>query len=187
MISIHTTAKVMTLIILCIRNLCQVSIYTTAKVMTSTDIRQYRTNYISIHTTAKVVTPPESGTSFPIEYFNPHHREGGDNDLYNNILGGWNFNPHHREGGDSSTPRVYSWIFDFNPHHREGGDPSLLCGSSQITISIHTTAKVVTGFKVTGVRHPQNFNPHHREGGDKLGGDNNQDGVLFQSTPPRRW
>ena len=135
----------MTLIILCIRNLCQVSIYTTAKVMTSTDIRQYRTNYISIHTTAKVVTPPESGTSFPIEYFNPHHREGGD----------W-----------CDVRWFPCTIEHFNPHHREGGDNGDSAGQHDRCISIHTTAKVVTGSYVTHVGIYVDFNPHHREGGD---------------------
>ena len=54
----------------------------------------------------------------------------------------------------------------FNPHHREGGDGKITEKQNICTISIHTTAKVVTDpFYLFGNQHPD-FNPHHREGGD---------------------
>ncbi len=99
---------------------------------------------ISIHSTARVETrscswnifsflfqstPPrgwrQAGhrtTHMISSYFNPLHREGGD----------------QRVQGDSKTPG------DFNPLHREGGDGGGRGNHKRDDISIHSTARVET-------------------------------------------
>ena len=77
-------------------------------------------------------------------YFNPHHREGGDDMKYTRRMGPYDFNPHHREGGDFSRTPQSSYSIGFQSHHREGGDQTLLEAIAPFAISIHTTAKVVT-------------------------------------------
>ncbi len=57
---------------------------------------------------------------------------------------GMHFNPHHREGGDNQTGYKTETEAYFNPHHREGGDVLLIERDICNYISIHTTAKVVT-------------------------------------------
>ena len=78
--------------------------------------------FISIHTTANVVTYCTK--------------------ICQKVL--CNFNPHHREGGDTLFLSSSKTSIDFNPHHREGGDKGRRSIRSSHTISIHTTAKVVT-------------------------------------------
>ena len=56
---------------------------------------------------------------------------------------------------------------DFNPHFRKGSDDF----RSVITvpgtqISIHTSAREVTGSRYNQSRHPSDFNPHFRKGSD---------------------
>ena len=55
-ISIHTTAKVVTMIKITRSDKPIISIHTTAKVVTGTEYSVERKKIISIHTTAKVVT-----------------------------------------------------------------------------------------------------------------------------------
>ena len=78
MISIHTTAKVVTgLSHAFCPGLC-ISIHTTAKVVTEEKYNGRFMVLISIHTTAKVVTQSVQVLRCFAENFNPHHREGGD-------------------------------------------------------------------------------------------------------------
>ena len=70
--------------------------------------------------------------------------EGGDR--FHAVSNGFwfYFNPHHREGGDNGQyGQIRSHIY-FNPHHREGGDIFFSALLRSPSISIHTTAKVVT-------------------------------------------
>ena len=99
--------------------------------------------------------------------FNPHPREGGDQDEWQADGGSRSvsirtpvkgvitlkantrntkgrFNPHPREGGDTSLRHAISGFAGFNPHPREGGD------------SIRASSASVRDC----------FNPHPREGGD---------------------
>ena len=78
MISIHTTAKVVTLPNGYKCPWSKISIHTTAKVVTVYSIPATKLKVISIHTTAKVVTRVMPGERRIMIDFNPHHREGGD-------------------------------------------------------------------------------------------------------------
>ena len=147
-------------------NTILISIHTTAKVVTSlsASIRCRQNDFNPHHR--------EGGDHFLSMYcssnlyFNPHHREGGDPVIFRSDWIGRNFNPHHREGGDhplglieflypisihttakvvTNPFRIYKDPEDyFNPHHREGGDKEY---ETRITFIPY-------------------FNPHHREGGD---------------------
>ena len=55
-ISIHTTAKVVTIQLLGLGHTDPISIHTTAKVVTWSEVSKWMSKSISIHTTAKVVT-----------------------------------------------------------------------------------------------------------------------------------
>ena len=79
--------------------------------------------------------------------FNPHHPQGGDWFILNELLSilisihttrkvvtrrvklcnitKKYFNPHHPQGGDYCTITINDGVLDFNPHHPQGGD--LLC------------------------------------------------------------
>ena len=130
-----------------IRSSLLISIHSTARVETKVRlIINQLTNLISIHSTARVETC-HLITSFKLFclYFNPLHREGGDN-AHSSPFGyqlpfqstpprGWrhpdtgysnpimvNFNPLHREGGDGSCSTSPVHLTHFNPLHREGGD-----------------------------------------------------------------
>ena len=121
-------------------------------------------------------------------YFNPLHREGGDDKADMAVSGGYNisihstarvetsvqpgcpalgrdFNPLHREGGDHTMEEIYYEYKNFNPLHREGGDD---------------TFDLVQ-------RKWNNFNPLHREGGDLTATPSWAARSIFQSTPPRGW
>ena len=83
-----------------------ISIHTTAKVVTFILMDAVHQLSISIHTTAKVVTEIQAGSWQWRDYFNPHHREGGDLVLPSIIMPSADFNPHHREGGDSKNAQI---------------------------------------------------------------------------------
>ena len=55
-----------------------ISIHTTAKVVTIPCKIRVCMTFISIHTTAKVVTIASRQQEIDSQHFNPHHREGGD-------------------------------------------------------------------------------------------------------------
>ena len=76
--------------------------------------------------------------------FNPHSREGRDDQYLYWSLGVWDFNPHSREGSDAVLPAIPADADYFNPHSREGSDlmPTGLLYMG--VISIHTPAKGVT-------------------------------------------
>ena len=77
-----------------------ISIHTTAKVVTTIKIIAVNKTMISIHTTAKVVTGRDITIVRSLTDFNPHHREGGDQSDAGTYFFYNHFNPHHREGGD---------------------------------------------------------------------------------------
>ena len=55
---------------------------------------------ISIHTPAKGVTVQKKPEDVVDLDFNPHSREGSDNELGDNLSEYSDFNPHSREGSD---------------------------------------------------------------------------------------
>ena len=102
-----------------------------------------------------------------LPYFNPHFREGSDqnsknadkaNKAFQSTLPRrkWHFpaviltihiyfNPHFREGSDNNFANHYKFSDYFNPHFREGSDKKKSALASWLMkISIHTSAKEVT-------------------------------------------
>ncbi len=121
-----------------------ISIHTPAKGVTLSISGDYKRVLISIHTPAKGVTCITAYSGSIYADFNPHSREGSDDNiklLNNNPIISIHtpakgvtfmylsntsepnyFNPHSREGSDN-TPNNYNYvIFYFNPHSREGSD-----------------------------------------------------------------
>ena len=101
---------------------------------------------ISIHSTARVETYLDGFLEDEEdEDFNPLHREGGD--TYYDLYGG-------RGSAFQSTPprgwRLLTAKYEFVLLH----------------ISIHSTARVETGYSKISLYCANNFNPLHREGGD---------------------
>ena len=143
---------------------------------------------ISIHSTARVETITFGEKSNGNVYFNPLHREGGDEDDGVESAG-LHISIHSTARVETRTEAShYLPSKNFNPLHREGGDIIIGISLVKIVISIHSTARVET---VVGVgsavsKHisihstarvetipdvllPQSgsyFNPLHREGGD---------------------
>ena len=100
----------------------RISIHTPAKGVTIRPIQMMLCIAISIHTPAKGVTKMFDGIKRLWKDFNPHSREGSDENVCPNVRSLRNFNPHSREGSDA------------------GGRTHL----AVCTISIHTPAKGVT-------------------------------------------
>ncbi len=164
-ISIHTTAKVVTDTGYKNAGGKDISIHTTAKVVTKIADDAHLDELISIHTTAKVVT-------FPL-------------DRNTTLL--YDFNPHHREGGDFPKVLYLSNVNDFNPHHREGGDIQGIETGVGAYISIHTTAKVVTQTLHLTADDNSVISIHTTAKVVTRNTDNGCKKYGFQSTPPRRW
>ena len=99
---------------------------------------------ISIHASAKEATLFTLIFIFPLIYFNPRLREGGDEHLTQYKIFYSYFNPRLREGGDYSIQIPVKPFAYFNPRLREGGDTSLIGLFVIITISIHASAKEAT-------------------------------------------
>ena len=144
----------------------KISIHTSAKEVTVSLASAFKGFTISIHTSAKEVTKNARQKSGTLPYFNPHFREGSDPEtadcrpagpisihtsakevtLYEllrvrqiaisihtsakevtaSALGDYNglghFNPHFREGSDMTLPQNLKMNYYFNPHFREGSD-----------------------------------------------------------------
>ena len=97
------------------------------------------------------------------------------------------FNPHHREGGDEVTMKIrIPRYISIHTTAKVVTVPHCLL-SRRSYISIHTTAKVVTRQDILHLQRGRYFNPHHREGGDTLNWEETFNMLTFQSTPPRRW
>ena len=98
------------------------------------------------------------------------------------------FNPHFRKGSDGSRlwKAFQTWFQSTLP---QGKWRAMLGGGCKdMDISIHTSAREVTGGKVFIKRPLRNFNPHFRKGSDH----SNLDGLwpygIFQSTLPQgKW
>ena len=125
-ISIHSTARVETHLVLHPVHAPEISIHSTARVETtitctavgilpkfqSTPPRGWRPRRgisspslarISIHSTARVETCGIHAPYLGGCNFNPLHREGGDRDAIVNVVSLYHFNPLHREGGDEGS------------------------------------------------------------------------------------
>ena len=121
-----------------------ISIHTSAKEVTLGGNGTITHMRISIHTSAKEVTLTVTSRLLIWEHFNPHFREGSDTTQKPLPPPAKDFNPHFREGSDMSVSNTVKTDNDFNPHFREGSDPLPLFGSRNHHISIHTSAKEVT-------------------------------------------
>ena len=121
-------------------------------------------------------------------YFNPHSREGSDDQYLYWSLGVWDFNPHSREGSDRF--RFQCNIRCFISIHTPAKGVTSSCDSDtllapisihtpakgvtvytdqkdlQLEISIHTPAKGVTWLSGIVKCPACDFNPHSREGSD---------------------
>ena len=119
--------------------------------------------------------------STPPRGWRPGHQTAG-------LLLGY-FNPLHREGGDESSHHQYGKTHDFNPLHREGGDYCGQCNKCGYYSQFQSTPP--RGWRpgpTKSTRQPgYYFNPLHREGGDDPARDVQQELLAFQSTPPRGW
>ena len=85
------------------------------------------------------------GTSYSLDYFNPHPRVEGDNIWAVAALRLAYFNPHPRVEGDDLKESIYQGR----------------------KISIHTLAWRVTYSNRQPIQRPQDFNPHPRVEGDE--------------------
>ena len=121
-ISIHTSAREVTGETYCCRRLFYISIHTSAREVTTHCTKWRRSLSISIHTSAREVTAISC-------------RTGGEHG---------NFNPHFRKGSDGGN-RIANGYKNFNPHFRKGSDELFADAADKIAISIHTSAREVTG------------------------------------------
>ena len=78
----------------------EISIHTSAKEVTAVVINEGLKVFISIHTSAKEVTCAVRRIGSMVPYFNPHFREGSDYHLTVQRNRMRYFNPHFREGSD---------------------------------------------------------------------------------------
>ena len=143
----------------------------------------------------------------PMDDFNPHSREGSDDQYLYWSLGVWDFNPHSREGSDIvglsevlygfisihtpakgvTTPfRIYSHLFQISIHTpAKGVTCRLLEKEQQIRISIHTPAKGVTR-RSWNVLPKSRISIHTPAKGVTTKSISYDSGTVFQSTLPRR-
>ena len=121
-ISIHTSAREVTVISGHPSIRIMISIHTSAREVTRRAIIDAREVRISIHTSAREVTFAVVG-------------------LYQLIK---NFNPHFRKGSDKRTVKQNIYLCNFNPHFRKGSDDTSVQLFYNLQISIHTSAREVT-------------------------------------------
>ena len=165
-----------------------ISIHTSAREVTVITVSRVTSYSISIHTSAREVTKRQAMMRWQLWDFNPHFRKGSDFmedyriDLIDisihtsarevtrwfleNGMQKCNFNPHFRKGSDETVPGwLYRkrWFQSTLPQGKWPGQAEHL--SRDTTISIHTSAREVTYLKSRGSR-----------------------GTLFQSTLPQgKW
>ena len=142
---------------------------------------------ISIHTSAREVTKSWSYIKNASE-INPHFRKGSDGVHDRTSEARMDFNPHFRKEVTACAVMAYVDTNDFNPHFRKGSDQSSRSHIDYLKISIHTSAREVTGSsskpyqgcnhsihtsarEVTIFRDRRedsrlHFNPHFRKGSD---------------------
>ena len=122
-ISIHTSAREVTMQILRELDTNTISIHTSAREVTVIQVRKRKQTKISIHTSAREVT-----TMLTLVL-----------DMRKN------FNPHFRKGSDMCLVQAIPSFAYFNPHFRKGSDAVYVGLVNDITnISIHTSAREVT-------------------------------------------
>ena len=110
-ISIHTSAREVTIWGKGCSDESDISIHTSAREVTKPMERIVEQLEISIHTSAREVTNPLTyGSHFPPN-FNPHFRKGSD--LFPLCLPqkSHHFNPHFRKGSDCNIPQKHLSIF----------------------------------------------------------------------------
>ena len=77
--------------------------------------------------------------------FNPHFRKGSDKHCRRSIYETGCFNPHFRKGSDSKGFVTKNTSDGFNPHFRKGSDEDKSDEYVVFGVSIHTSAREVTG------------------------------------------
>ena len=94
-----------------------ISIHSTARVETISMTAIDNVVVISIHSTARVETIRPEQEACRQKYFNPLHREGGDQRMGKCKRMPDYFNPLHREGGDLGSPGLFpsSKLFQSTP------------------------------------------------------------------------
>ena len=124
---------------------------------------------ISIHTSAKEVTNYTAVLNQKT-HFNPHFREGSDCSPQTFLLPQMHFNPHFREGSDNQSHR-HTIISSISIHTsaKEVTGTKGIFFQVRTSISIHTSAKEVTSSFVIALSSVPDFNPHFREGSDVPG------------------
>ncbi len=125
----------------------KISIHTPAKGVTVASPRYSSSNnQISIHTPAKGVTRRGSRIPPVRPYFNPHSREGSDDDPDPfDVQGQQHFNPHSREGSDVGVGVQADLPSGISIHTPAKGVTSKAVSTKSVLwISIHTPAKGVT-------------------------------------------
>ena len=121
-----------------------ISIHSTARVETFFPERPMICCIISIHSTARVETEERFAVIRQRTYFNPLHREGGD------------------EVNDYEAMQIRISI-----HSTARVETATQCDiAGMLIISIHSTARVETMKRIWSRPVAINFNPLHREGGD---------------------
>ena len=207
-ISIHTSAREVTDVNYCYRDFPTISIHTSAREVTERDIVDMVADIISIHTSAREVTEVFLSKMIITKFqstlpqgkwhtwldchrictdFNPHFRKGSDAVVHAHIAIDIKFQSTLPQGKWQKSSWG-SWASEyFNPHFRKGSDIFQSAESAVNSISIHTSAREVTGQGELQTRIslfqstlPQgkwlsareifhrswNFNPHFRKGSD---------------------
>ena len=104
--------------------------------------------HISIHTSAREVTQRTECLLSPLYNFNPHFRKGSDTTASTCLTALRDFNPHFRKGSDPFKYAAPAIVNDFNPHFRKGSDHETHVTLWDLGISIHTSAREVTDFRL---------------------------------------
>ena len=189
LISIHSTARVETQLILPLADISLISIHSTARVETASPASAHR-NVWKFQS-----TPPRGWRRLlscqgpqPISKFQSTPPRGWRLKIARYTLDNWAF--------QSTPPRGWRQVMS--------GVPCCFCRFQstpprgwrhkrfQLTviqpeISIHSTARVETLDLATPASWTAYFNPLHREGGDRSALIPFQMVLVFQSTPPRGW
>ena len=103
LVSIHTSAREVTLLTDTISCIVEVSIHTSAREVTANPNLGVSVQWVSIHTSAREVTWERIIGLICDHGFNPHFRKGSDRNRYWIILAFRCFNPHFRKGSDGDA------------------------------------------------------------------------------------
>ena len=160
-ISIHTSAREVTRLMYCVPDQYWISIHTSAREVTRLFSVFYCLFSISIHTSAREVTITLLQIPFCICRFQSTLPQGKWQSTRSKTYRHSHFNPHFRKGSDRSEWYVPGISGYFNPHFRKGSD------------ALHPILSRQYG----------NFNPHFRKGSDGDNGDDDpEDGISIHTS-----